>query len=68
MLGVSAEFETNSPRERQLEGIDKAKYKGRPASIDVVRMREMRAQEWALLQSPRLLVYTAEDGRPVGRC
>jgi hypothetical protein len=36
MLGVSAEFETNHRRERQLEGIAKAKdagvYKGRPAS------------------------------------
>jgi DNA invertase Pin-like site-specific DNA recombinase len=34
MLGVFAEFETNLPRERQLEGIAKAKaagvYKGRP--------------------------------------
>jgi DNA invertase Pin-like site-specific DNA recombinase len=39
MLGVFAEFETNLRRERQLEGIAKAKaagvYKGRPASIDV---------------------------------
>jgi DNA invertase Pin-like site-specific DNA recombinase len=38
MLGVFAEFETNLRRERQLEGITKAKaagvYKGRPASID----------------------------------
>jgi DNA invertase Pin-like site-specific DNA recombinase len=38
MLGVFAEFETNLRRERQLEGIAKAKatgvYKGRPASID----------------------------------
>jgi DNA invertase Pin-like site-specific DNA recombinase len=37
-LGVFAEFETNLRRERQLEGIAKAKaagvYKGRPASID----------------------------------
>ena len=39
MLGVFAEFETNLRRERQGEGIAKAKakgvYKGRPASIDV---------------------------------
>jgi len=38
VLGVFAEFETNLRRERQLEGIGKAKaagvYKGRPASID----------------------------------
>ena len=38
MLGVFAEFETNLRKERQLEGIAKAKeagvYQGRPASID----------------------------------
>jgi hypothetical protein len=38
MLGVFAEFETNLRKERQSEGIAKAKaagvYKGRPASID----------------------------------
>jgi DNA invertase Pin-like site-specific DNA recombinase len=48
MLGVFAEFETNLRRERQLEGIAKAKaegkYKGRPASIDVAQVREMKAQ------------------------
>jgi DNA invertase Pin-like site-specific DNA recombinase len=48
MLGVFAEFETNLRRERQLEGISKAKaagiYKGRPASIDASRVRELKAQ------------------------
>jgi len=48
MLGVFAEFETNLRKERQLEGIAKAKaqgvYKGRPASIDVAQIREMKAQ------------------------
>jgi DNA invertase Pin-like site-specific DNA recombinase len=48
MLGVFAEFETNLRRERQLEGIARAKaagiYKGRPASIDAVRVRELKAQ------------------------
>jgi DNA invertase Pin-like site-specific DNA recombinase len=48
MLGVFAEFETNLRRERQLEGIAKAKaagvYKGRQASIDATRVREMKAQ------------------------
>jgi DNA invertase Pin-like site-specific DNA recombinase len=43
MLGVFAEFETNLRKERQLEGIAKAKaagvYKGRPASIDADRVR-----------------------------
>jgi DNA invertase Pin-like site-specific DNA recombinase len=40
MLGVFAEFETNLRRERQLEGIAKAKaagvYKGRPPSIEAL--------------------------------
>jgi DNA invertase Pin-like site-specific DNA recombinase len=47
MLGVFAEFETNLRRERQLAGIAKAKaagvYKGRPASIDETRVRELKA-------------------------
>ena len=48
MLGVFAEFETNLRRERQLEGIAKAKaagvYNGRPPSIEVSRVRELKAQ------------------------
>ncbi len=48
MLGVFAEFETNLRRERQMEGIAKAKaagvYKGRKPSIDTSRIREMKAQ------------------------
>src|SRR5215470_9410317 len=47
MLGVFAEFETNLRRERQLEGIARAKaegvYKGRPASIDTARVKQMKA-------------------------
>lgn len=47
MLGVFAEFETNLRKERQLEGIAKAKsagvYKGRPASIDAARVRQLKA-------------------------
>src|SRR5260370_12261644 len=47
MLGVFAEFESNLRRERQLEGIAKAKaagvYKGRPASIDAAQVRQMKA-------------------------
>jgi DNA invertase Pin-like site-specific DNA recombinase len=47
MLGVFAEFETNLRRERQLEGIAKAKaagvYQGRPASIDAAQVRAMKA-------------------------
>jgi DNA invertase Pin-like site-specific DNA recombinase len=48
MLGVFAEFETNLRKERQLEGIAKAKaagvYKGRPASIDAEQVRVLKAQ------------------------
>lgn len=47
MLGVFAEFETNLRRERQLEGISKAKaagaYKGRRPSIDPAAVRKLCA-------------------------
>jgi DNA invertase Pin-like site-specific DNA recombinase len=46
MLGVFAEFEINLRRERQLEGIVKAKaagaYTGRRPSIDPVEVRALR--------------------------
>ena len=49
MLGVFAEFETNLRRERQIEGIAKAKargvYKGRPPSIEADKVRALKAQE-----------------------
>jgi len=48
MLGVFAEFETAIRRERQLEGIAKAKaegvYKGRKPSLDVARIKALRAE------------------------
>lgn len=48
MLGVFAEFETNLRRERQMEGIAKAKergvYKGRKLSIDRSRVSELRSK------------------------
>ena len=48
MLGVFAEFETNLRRERQMEGIARAKargvYKGRKPSIDVEKVRELHAE------------------------
>ncbi|MDX7952167.1 recombinase family protein [Lichenihabitans sp. Uapishka_5] len=48
MLGVFAEFETNLRRERQMEGIAKAKvegvYKGRKPTIDVAKVRELQGQ------------------------
>ena len=48
MLGVFAEFETNLRRERQMEGIAKAKakgvYKGRKPSVDPAKVRKMREE------------------------
>lgn len=46
MLGVFAEFETNLRKERQMEGIQKAKaagiYKGRKPEIDTTEVRRLR--------------------------
>jgi len=46
MLSVIAEFETNLRRERQMEGIAKAKergvYQGRKQTIDVEKVRELK--------------------------
>ena len=48
MLGVFAQFETALRRERQMEGITKAKaegrYKGRPATVDAAKVRELHAE------------------------
>src|SRR6202035_4993222 len=48
MLGVFAEFEANLRRERQLEGIAKAKaagvYRGRKPSIEAAQIRELKEQ------------------------
>lgn len=50
MLGVFAEFETNLRRERQLEGIAKAKAagvyagKGRPVSVPAAKVKELHGQ------------------------
>jgi DNA invertase Pin-like site-specific DNA recombinase len=47
MLGVFAEFETNLRRERQMEGIAKAKakgvYKGRKPSVDTAAVKRLAA-------------------------
>ena len=74
MLGVFAEFETNLRRERQLEGIAKAKlagvYKGRPASIDVSQVRKLKADGMGASEIAKLLgigwasVYRALGERP----
>lgn len=48
MLGVFAEFETNLRRERQLEGIAKAKdrgvYTGRKVSVDSTIVQQMKSE------------------------
>ena len=48
ILGSFAEFETDIRRERQMEGIAKAKdmgkYKGRPASIDTAQDKALRLE------------------------
>src|SRR5258705_6874010 len=73
MLGVFAEFKTNLRKERQAEGIAKAKaagvYKGRPPSIDVMKVRDLKekglgASEIAkALKIGRASVYRALDAR-----
>jgi DNA invertase Pin-like site-specific DNA recombinase len=46
MLGVFGEFETNLRKERQMEGIAKAKengvYKGRKPSVDIDKVKELK--------------------------
>jgi DNA invertase Pin-like site-specific DNA recombinase len=59
MLGVFAEFETNLRRERQLEGIAKAKaqgiYKGRKASIDPARVKQLKSDGLGPTEIARML-------------
>ena len=72
MLGVFAEFETNLRRERQLEGVARAKamgvYKGRPASIDMAAVRKLHADGVSViaiaaqLSISRASVYRALNG------
>src|SRR6476660_6590478 len=71
MLGVFAEFETNLRRERQLEGIANGKargvYKGRKASIDPAKVKQMKADGMGpsaiakALRIGRASVYPALD-------
>lgn len=48
MLGAFAEFETNLRRERQMEGIAKAKaegrYRGRPRTVDAATIRRLHGE------------------------
>ena len=48
MLGVFAELETNLRKERQMEGIEKAKekgvYKGRKQTVDVAKIKELASE------------------------
>jgi DNA invertase Pin-like site-specific DNA recombinase len=74
MLGVFAEFETNLRRERQLEGIAKAKkegiYKGRKPSIDAARVNALRAAGMSPsgiakeMKMARSSVYRVLEGQP----
>jgi DNA invertase Pin-like site-specific DNA recombinase len=54
MLSVFAEFETALRRERQMEGIAKAKlagkYNGRPATVDNQAIVEMHRQGWKTIE------------------
>ncbi|MEJ1157324.1 recombinase family protein [Prosthecomicrobium sp. N25] len=77
MLGVFAEFETNLRRERQMEGIARAKaagvYKGRPAKISADQIRSMKADGISptviatMLSIGRATVYRALAGAPASR-
>ncbi len=72
MLGVFAEFETAIRKERQMEGIAKAKaagmYKGRKPSIDTAKVRALQAEGLGAteiakkLRIGRASVYRAMEG------
>lgn len=74
MLGVFAEFETALRRERQMEGIAKAKargaYRGRKPSVPVDTVRELHLEGIGATEIARRLgvarssVYAALKGQP----
>jgi DNA invertase Pin-like site-specific DNA recombinase len=74
MLGVFAEFETNIRRERQAEGIAKAKaagiYKGRKPSVDRAEIARLKSEGFKPTQIARKLginrvtVYRLTAGLP----
>ena len=59
MLGVFAEFETNLRRERQMEGIARAKaegkYRGRKRSIDAEKVRQLREEGMGATEIAKVL-------------
>jgi DNA invertase Pin-like site-specific DNA recombinase len=63
MLAAIAEFETDIRKERQREGIERAKaagiYKGRKPSVDVATVRQLREQG----VSPTLIAKQLRIGR-----
>jgi DNA invertase Pin-like site-specific DNA recombinase len=71
MLSVFSEFETNIRKERQMEGISKAKekgvYKGRKPSVDIDKVKELKESGLGASQIARELkigrasVYRALD-------
>ena len=65
MLGVFAEFETNLRRERQLEGISKAKkegkYKGTTPRIDRAQIARLRSEGKNVTQIARALSISRES-------
>jgi hypothetical protein len=75
MLGVFAEFETSLRRERQMEGIRKAKaagvYKGRPHTIDADAIQALKAEGLGVAEIARCLkisrasVYRLSPVQPV---
>jgi DNA invertase Pin-like site-specific DNA recombinase len=54
MLRVFAEFGTSLPKERQVEGIAKARgaYKGRPPTIDAAAVKALKAEGLSIGPSP----------------
>ena len=59
MLGVFAELETNLRKERQMEGIQRAKqkgvYKGGKSRIDVEKIKELKSKGLGATQISREL-------------
>ncbi len=73
LLGIFAEFETNLRKERQLEGVARAKllgkYRGRKPSVPVDEARKLKAQGLGVtaiadrLGISRMSVYRAIQGK-----